>query len=254
MLVSSMVDLGVDSQIIEDGLASLGIEGFEVGFSKVYKNGVYATDFDVKLIDNEKLPYRHLNEVLEIIYRSSLPGSVKEKAEKIFRVAAKGWAKAHNTTIAEVTFHERGAIDSIVDIVSSCICFYEIGADRVIFSPITEGCGTIKYRFGTLSIPCPAVKNIVNDADHLHIVISNNKGEMVTPTGVAIASAMGSLTAPKYFKNMKLRSEGHGTGKREGLGRGYLKACLYIWEARTQISDMPVINGYKRDNITEISL
>lgn len=239
MLVSSMVDLGVDPDTVKAGLESLHIDGFETVFSRVKKNGVDAEDFDVILIDNEKLPYRHLDEVLEIIHASGLTENVKRRAESIFRVAAAGWAKAHRTTIEEVTFHERGAIDSIVDIVSASICIEEIGADRIVFSPITEGCGEIKYRFGTLKIPVPAVRNIIADAEHLHLMISENKGEMVTPTGASIASACGSKEPLPAKDRLRQKAVGRGAGKREGLGRGYLKAYLYEVEAKASEQTMP---------------
>jgi hypothetical protein len=227
MLVASMIDLGVDPGMVTDGLDSLNIEGFEVAFSRVRKSGVPAADFDVILIDNAKLPYRGLSEVSSIIDGSGLSARVKRRAKKIFRIAARGWAAAHKTTISEVTFHERGAIDSIVDIVSASICLEEIGADKVIFSPITEGSGEISYRYGTLPVPVPAVRSIIDDADHLELVISDNQGEMVTPTGASIAAATGCKESIDNQKQIRILAEGRGAGKREGLGRGYLKACLY---------------------------
>ena len=48
----------------------------------------------------------------------------------------------------EVHFHEVGAIDSIVDIVSVAILMDYIKPDRVISSVVSDGCGTIKCAHG----------------------------------------------------------------------------------------------------------
>ena len=62
--------------------------------------------------------HRNLNDVNEIIDKSSIDERSKDLAKRIFLRVAKAEAKVHNRPLEEVHFHEVGAIDSIVDIVS----------------------------------------------------------------------------------------------------------------------------------------
>ena len=64
--------------------------------------------------------------------------------------------QVHGKPIDEVHFHEVGAIDSIVDIVSVAILMDYINPDRVISSVVSDGYGTIKCAHGVLSVPVPA--------------------------------------------------------------------------------------------------
>ena len=48
--------------------------------------------------------------------------NAKKIANNIFEILVKAEAKAHGVSIEDVHFHEVGAVDSIVDIVSVAVC------------------------------------------------------------------------------------------------------------------------------------
>ena len=81
-----------------------------------------------------KRQHRHLSDIYEIIDKSSLNEYVKENAKKIFMVIAEAEAKVHGTTIDKIHFHEVGAIDSIVDVVSACILVDLLCVDTVSYT------------------------------------------------------------------------------------------------------------------------
>ena len=168
--------------------------------------------------------HRNLSEINEIIEQSGITDRAKEIAKKIFYIVAVAEAKAHKKSIEEVHFHEVGAIDSIVDIVAAAICLDNLDIHEVVVSELYEGTGFIQCQHGLLPIPVPAVINIT--AQHqLPLHITSVKGELVTPTGAAIAAAI--RTREELPARMKVHKIGLGAGKRNYAGAsGLLRAML----------------------------
>ena len=144
-------------------------------------------------------------------------------AKKIFRILAQAESKAHGLPIEQVHFHEVGAIDSIVDIIAVAVCLDLLEIDKVIIPKLTEGSGTIRCQHGILSIPVPATVNIVTRYK-IPMELTQLKGEMVTPTGAAIAAAIG--TDNRLPDKMLIEQVGLGAGKRDHERDGILRAML----------------------------
>lgn len=168
--------------------------------------------------------HRHLADVEAIIDATAMTDSAKALANRIFRIVAEAESKAHNLPLEEVHFHEVGAIDSIVDIISAAVCFDNLGISEVIVPKLTEGTGTVRCQHGVLPVPVPATLNIIQAYD-MPLEIMDAKGEYVTPTGAAIAAALCTThTLPKSFKVLET---GLGAGKREYTERtNILRAFL----------------------------
>ena len=138
--------------------------------------------------------------------------------------------------IDQVHFHEVGAVDSIVDIVAAAVCLDDLGIDDVVITGLVEGCGTVRCQHGVLPIPVPAVANIVAN-EGLPISISSVRGELVTPTGAAIAAAVRTKSVlPARFVIKKV---GIGAGKRS-YERPSLVRAMLIEEAATSASSADV--------------
>lgn len=243
MTVGALLDLGASRQVLEEALKSLGIGGYHLHFGRTKKCGIDAYDFDVHLEDEEthehdhehnhehdhehghehnhehdhshdhahKHPHvhRNLGDVLAIIDRLQAAEEVKALAEKMFRIVAEAESKAHGVPVEEVHFHEVGAIDSIVDIISVAVCVYDLGITRVVVSPLSEGSGFAHCQHGLIPVPVPATVNIAARYG-LKLKHTENNGEMVTPTGAAIAAAL----------RTEERLPGEYTIERIGLGAG----------------------------------
>lgn len=169
--------------------------------------------------------HRHLSDVQAIIDATEMTESAKALASKIFLIVAEAESKAHHLPLEEVHFHEVGAIDSIVDIISAAVCFDNLGISEVIVPKLSEGTGTVRCQHGVLPVPVPATLNIVNAYD-MPLEIMNAKGEYVTPTGAAIACALcTSHTLPSSFKVLKT---GLGAGKRDYKEKTNILRALLI--------------------------
>ena len=167
--------------------------------------------------------HRNLQDILHIIDHTDMTEAAKETAARIFQILAAAEAKAHGIPEEEVHFHEVGAVDSIVDIVSAAVCLDNLGITECVVSPLCEGTGTIRCKHGILSVPVPAVLYIAQ-AHQLELSVTDSKGELVTPTGAAIAAAV--KTADNLPKRFRILKTGMGAGKRTYERPSILRAML----------------------------
>ena len=233
MLVAALVDLIGNTEKLDNILKSLSIKGFEYNIGQKSSYSIKGCDFDVRLEHHEHHheehyhehhhEHRHLSDVYEIIEQADLSAKAQELAKKIFFIVAEAEAKAHGCPIEEVHFHEVGAIDSIVDIISIAALLDEINIKNVIVKGLSEGEGFVTCQHGQLPIPVPAVVNI---AEKYAITLrpTNTKGEMVTPTGIAAAAAI--KTSDKLPSSYKIIKTGIGLGKRDFGHANFLRAMI----------------------------
>lgn len=217
MSVGALLDLGASREKLEKALASMKLDNeFSYVISKKSVNAIMATDFDVILPahhhhEHHHHEHRNLDDVNKIIDKADISESAKKLAKKIFKIVAEAESKVHGKDIKDVHFHEVGAIDSIVDIVSFSVLFDDLNPKKVYFSALTEGQGTVTCQHGKLPVPVPAVCEIASKYA-LPLKITENDGEMVTPTGAAIAAAL--FTGEKLPGELIIQKTGYGSGKR----------------------------------------
>lgn len=158
-----------------------------------------------------------------IIEAGALTSGAKRLAHRMVSVLATAEAKAHGVELAEVHFHEVGAVDSVVDIVSVAVLLDDLGIDRVIVPELVDGHGTIRCQHGVIPVPVPATLNIVA-AHGLPLSICEVEGELVTPTGAAIVAACGAEhELPQRFVVERV---GLGAGKRAYSRPSLLRAMI----------------------------
>lgn len=238
MTVAALLDLGADAQKLNQALKSLTVKEFDYRISSKQSYGITGCDFDVILHehadhDHEHLhgrhhshEHRHLNDIYAVIEQAQMTGRAKELAKKIFLIVAQAESKAHGCPVSEVHFHEVGAVDSIVDIISAAVLIDDLNITDCIVTGLTEGSGFVSCQHGDLPVPVPAVLNIAEQYG-IPLRFSGVTGEMVTPTGIAIAAALRTRSSlPKQYKIIKT---GTGLGKRD-FGRANLLRAMIIEE------------------------
>ena len=180
--------------------------------------------------DRHHHEHRGIKEITYIIEHSAMTENAKKIALRIFEILAEAESKAHNVPVDQVHFHEVGAVDSIVDIVSVAVCLDDLDVTEVIVPVLCEGRGTVRCQHGILPIPVPAVANIVS-ANHLYLKMTEVEGELVTPTGAAIVAAV--KTKDKLPETFEIRKIGIGAGKRQYECPGILRAMIISQSAET---------------------
>ncbi|RHB19827.1 LarC family nickel insertion protein [Collinsella sp. AM40-7AC] len=169
--------------------------------------------------------HRSLADVTAIIDGSQLSDGAKRRALAIFTALAAAEAKAHGKTPETVMFHEVGAVDSIVDVCSVAICLDDLGIEDIVVESLSEGHGTIRCAHGLMPIPVPAVANLCQ-AGNIALTPAPVAGELVTPTGAAIVTAL--RTSEHLPARYCIEAVGYGAGKRPYEGCSGTLRCLLV--------------------------
>lgn len=260
MTVAALLDLGAKRETLDAALGSLGVEGFSWDVFRSESRGIAGTRFDVRLREahggrhhhhahahdgnahRHEHAHRHLADVETILARGNMSARARELAFKAFRLVAEAEAKAHGKPVGEVHFHEVGAEDSIADIVGACALFDSLGVDECVVDGLSEGAGTVVCAHGELPVPVPAVINIAA-ASGIPLRYGTARGELVTPTGIALAAAF--RTRERLPEKFRVERFGIGLGTREIGKPNMLRALLIaeesapgiVWQIAANIDD-----------------
>jgi uncharacterized protein (TIGR00299 family) protein len=218
MIVGALADAGADQTAIANAVASLGA-GATVSFEKVKRAGIAATKYHVHI--EPQHAHRHLSHIVKMIEAAELSERARANAIAVFRRLGEAEAEVHAIPIEKVHFHEVGAADSIADIVGACVALDQLDASAVICSAVNVGSGTVQTEHGVLPVPAPATARLLAGAP---VYASGPAMELATPTGAAVAAALGSFgTLPP----MKISRSGYGAGSRDFPGQpNVLRAIL----------------------------
>jgi len=207
MILGSMIDAGLSPHLLREELRKLQIPTVRLKMKKVLKGGISATQVIVEG-KSEKKHHRNLKEMLKIIDQSSIEAGVKEKSREIFQRISSVEAKIHRKPVDEIHFHEIGGLDSIVDIVGSVWGLCQMGIDELYVSKINVGTGFVKCEHGILPVPTPATLALMKGKP---ICSSGVERELLTPTGAAILTSLGSKFGE--MPPMSLERIGYGAGR-----------------------------------------
>jgi uncharacterized protein (TIGR00299 family) protein len=208
MLVAAMLDAGLDLEFLKAQIASLGIKNLDLTASETSRAGLRALQFKPTAPDQHH--HRNLSDIAKIINSSKINTNAKKTAVSIFEKLAAVEAAVHGSDPNDIHFHEIGALDSIVDIVSAAIGLQTLAPEKIYCSPLSVGSGTVKCDHGILPVPAPATAQLIKG-----IPISAGPAplELLTPTAAAILVTVVDEFSP--LPPMKIDKIGCGAGSRE---------------------------------------
>jgi uncharacterized protein (TIGR00299 family) protein len=200
--------------MLEKKLRSLPLTDFTIEAKEERRSGISGVLFTVHHEGGDEHP-RDLRSIRELINRSMLADSEKELSLSVFDIIAGSEAAIHGTSPERVHFHEVGAVDSIVDIVSFSVLYNLLGPDRVIATSVALGSGTTNSMHGEIPIPAPATLDILRGVP----VRGTDRGhELTTPTGAALVRHVVSQFGPLPL--CRIRGTGLGFGHRTSSFNG----------------------------------
>lgn len=197
----------------------------------------------------------HYAAIRDRLVRAPLGEGVRTRALDIFDRLARAEAKLHGTTVDQVTFHEVGAIDSIVDVVGTAAAIDWLWPASVSCASVAMGHGTITCAHGVLPVPAPAALEVLREAGGI-TADGGVPTELCTPTGAAIlASIVTTWTAAPTGRPV---SVGWGAGDNDLADRANVLRIVAIeplalasdkvWQVDANIDDMsPELAGAASD-------
>jgi uncharacterized protein (TIGR00299 family) protein len=220
MVLASLVDAGAGHVEIAEILSGLDLHDYALTFERTQRAGVTSTRAIVVehvhgQHENHDHQHRAWRDIRELLTRSDLPERVRDRAISVFHVLADVEAKIHGVSVDDVTFHEVGAVDSIVDIVGVCAALEVLGVERIVCGSIGTGHGTIRTQHGELPNPSPAVVSLAA-LRNVMLTGLDDRRELATPTGVAIMVALAESFGPMPPMNVSARGFGAGTADIDG--------------------------------------
>jgi len=240
MMIGALADLGITPSTFEWELSKLELGDYHLHFERQTRGGISGVKFDVhggathaETVPDTSSPESHhhahsnassrrFSEIRELLQASGLSDFVKLHATAIFRRIGEAEAKIHGVAIEEVQFHEVGALDSIVDIVLTCVGVEALQIARVYVSELVDGQGTFRCAHGEYPLPAPATLEILRNIPIRQVAVPF---ELITPTGAAIVAEFHHMVGA--MPEMRPTKVGYGLGKRELFDRpNILRAVL----------------------------
>jgi uncharacterized protein (TIGR00299 family) protein len=224
MALAALIDAGADFDVIREELAKLPLEPFDLELEDAETAGLHGRRIVVRASEGPVI--RTYASIRTLLLGAGLPPAATGLAQRIFRRLAEAEATVHRKEVDLVTFHEIGAVDSIVDITGSALALTMLGADRVFASAIPTGMGMTRTEHGAMPIPAPAVVELLRGAP---LFSRGVPFELVTPTGAAILAA--TVEGYGEIPAMRIAGVGYGAGTHE-LGFPNLLRVLIGEEVR----------------------
>ena len=154
--------------------------------------------------------HTHMSDIEKIIGGLNVSDKVKQDALAVYGLIAEAESKAHGKEISEIHFHEVGTMDAVADIVGVCVLLEQIGADKIVVSPLATGYGQVRCAHGILPVPAPATASII---EGIPTYSGNVEGELLTPTGAALLKHFADSFGQRPV--MAIEKTGYGMGKKD---------------------------------------
>jgi pyridinium-3,5-bisthiocarboxylic acid mononucleotide nickel chelatase len=243
MLLGALLDAGLDLAVLRDALAPLPLAGYSLEAEPVTEHGISGTRLHVRLDERAPHAHRRLADITTLLDAASLPQRTYERALAIFQRLAQAEAAIHGTTPDEVTFHEVGAVDSIVDIVGAALALEIMDVTSVFCSELPLTSGRVRSAHGALPVPAPATLELLKGTDAAWRSVPT-EGELVTPTGAALVATLARFERPA----MRLNAVGYGFGTRKLPWANCLRVVLGSAPDETPRTEA----GFERDEVIVI--
>jgi pyridinium-3,5-bisthiocarboxylic acid mononucleotide nickel chelatase len=221
MIMASLLDAGVSLERLRDELAKLALPGWTLVAREVMKGAFRATKVDVEIDRAAHVHHRSLRDILEILERSTLEASIRERAARIFTRLADAEARVHGTDRESVRFHDVGAVDAIVDVTGGVIALDLAGAEVVHVSALPIGGGLVGGPHGRMPVPAPGTAELLRG---FPVVDTGVQAELVTPTGAAILTTL-AVSAGR-MPAMTIEAVGYGAGTKDLPGTPNVLRCF----------------------------
>jgi uncharacterized protein (TIGR00299 family) protein len=232
MLLAALLDCGAPRVRLEEVPLLLGVDA-TVAITRVSRHGIAATHVAVSTA--EAPDHARFAAIRDLVAGSRLPKRTRDRSlEVLSRLAeAEGWI--HDVPTEEVELHELGAVDTLIDVCGAILLLDELGVEQVACSALPYARGLVTAAHGVLPVPAPATLALLVGAPLAGV---DGDGELVTPTGAAIAAAV--VSSWGELPPLTLDAIGYGAGSRDPPDRPNVLRVL-LGEGRACIPSADVV-------------
>jgi len=195
MLISSLIDLGLDEKKLFSELKKIEDIDFVLKTKKTYKLNLEATHTSVIIKDKIRWNW---DKFYNVIKKSSLNKKIQKQTIHCFDILKRAEESAHNEKNPHL--HELGTSDTIVDICGFFIGLDLLGISEVFSSAIPVVPGFIQTSHGIHETLAPATKKMVEEYNvPLRYINESSNIETVTPTGLSILVSIADFESDTTF-------------------------------------------------------
>jgi uncharacterized protein (TIGR00299 family) protein len=246
MLLAALVDVGAPLAGLQDAVDAVIPGSVRLASAQVSRAGMRATKVDVHLTAQDQA-HRGWRDIQALLEHADLAVQVREQARRVFGRLAEAEARVHGVAPEEVHFHEAGSWDSIADVVAVCAALDWLGVTSVSCSAVALGSGRVTASHGDLPVPVPAVLEMSAGWR----VLSGGEGELATPTGMALLTALAQESCD--LPAMSVRVFGVGAGTADVPGRAnVVRVVLGDRTDQAGPPDDPVIMSVLETNVDDM--
>ena len=118
MMLGALTDLGVPVEYLESELATLNLDGYRLEARQETRCEMRGTYLKVELLDKARYSPKQF---LRSVDYSTLSDFVKDQADQVLKALWAAECRVHGETSDVLELEELGSVDTIVDVVGTCI-------------------------------------------------------------------------------------------------------------------------------------
>lgn len=185
MALAALSHLGVDFAPLEEALAHAGVRcRLDIlPESRAAGSGRRV----VVSCEAAMRPLRRPVDMAAIFRAVDMAESTRACALTALKALTAAEAEAHEISSEDVHFHQVGAIDILVDILGVCWGLEQLGARRIMVSPLPWFSGSAPSARGPIPLPAPTTAFLLRGKP---VFPTDAREELITPTGAALVHAL----------------------------------------------------------------
>ena len=211
MLISAMLDAGLDKVEMECELAKIVPSSFHLEATDTTRGSISGTHVDVILGDgaDQRMDWQDFEACIDA---SNLSDTDCAKIRSVFDCLRVAEIEVHGTSEGKSHLHELGSLDTLIDIAGAVIGMRLLGIGILHASSFPASTGMSSSSHGKNPSIAPATMSIIKKTNIPVRVSGYNQpaGESITPTGAAIVATLAKFNPT----DMSVRTIGYGAGTR----------------------------------------
>jgi len=246
MMLAALVDAGAPLATLQAAADAVMPGSVRLTSAQVRRAGMRAVKVDVRPMMRDQA-HRSWRDIRALLEHADLAAPVRERARCVFQRLAEAEARVHGVAADEVHFHEAGSWDSIADVVGVCAALDCLGVTSMSCSAVALGSGRVAVSHGDLPVPVPAVLEMSAGWR----VLSGGEGELATPTGMALLTALSQESCD--VPAMSVRAVGVGAGTKDVPGHpNVVRVVLGDRDERPEQPGDPVVMSVLETNVDDM--